>query len=434
MKVTYLTAASVLIETKGVKILSDPWYADGAFYGSWHHWPPFQYDPKEFEDVDYIYISHIHEDHLCPETLNNFDKSIPILIHKFDSKFLKFNIEKLGFSTIEIEHGELFKLKNDINVRIYSVEKCTDNHEAKQSAIDTFMLVDDGDHVVVNTNDCMVNLIEQEVIQLKKQYPTIDMLLCCYTNASSYPQCTISLSEAENIREARRVKKYCYDKANRLIQILQPKYYMPFAGHYVLGGKLSKLNHLTANDSPAAGKFYFEETYPFSLEKYKCIVLNSKEHIDLKTGKVSKTYEHVPGLQKYITDVLSKVVFDYEKEEHPNKKQVYDLFEDSYSRMENNRKRLNFETDTKVFIYLLDDEALMLDMSGDGYKIVNKNDIDKYNKYVTIKMDLRLLYKILQGPRFAHWDNADGGSHIFYEKKPNVFERGIYHTICFFHR
>ena len=60
--------------------------------------------------------------------------------------------------------------------------------------------------------------------------------------------------------------------------------------------------------------------------------------------------------------------------------------------------------------------------------------IEKYEKYVTIKMDSRLLYRILQGPRFGHWDNADGGSHIFYEKKPNIFERGIYHTICFFHR
>ena len=44
-----------------------------------------------------------------------------------------------------------------------------------------------------------------------------------------------------------------------------------------------------------------------------------------------------------------------------------------------------------------------------------------------------LLKNILLGPRNAHWNNAEIGSHIKFTRKPNVFERNIYDSMCFFH-
>mgnify|MGYP003111058172 CR=1 FL=1 len=433
MKVTYLTGASVLIETRGIKILSDPWFYDGAFYGSWHHWPPFNVDLNRLQDIDYIYISHIHEDHLCPKSLNYFDKDIPVLIHNFKTKFLKYKIESLGFSTIEIDHGDLFQLKGGVKTAIFSVEKCAADMDAKQSIIDTFMLVDDGEYRVLNTNDCMVNIIEEEMVDFTERYGAIDLLMCAYTNASSYPQCTVSLSSEEMREESDRVKRLCYDKASRLIQLLNPKYYMPFAGYYVLGGKLAPLYSFAACATRYEAKEYFHKTYPFSLRNNECIVLNSWEHLDLQSGKASKPYELPTGRDEYINNVLSKVKFDYESDQVPNKEEIYSYFERAYERMESARKRISFETNTKVFIYLLEDKLLQLSMCGDGYKVVSKATMESCERYVSMKMDLRLLLRILKGPRYGHWDNADGGSHILYEKKPNDFERGLYHTICYFH-
>ena len=40
MKLTFLTSASVIVEDVGVKVLCDPWFVDGEFYGSWAHYPP----------------------------------------------------------------------------------------------------------------------------------------------------------------------------------------------------------------------------------------------------------------------------------------------------------------------------------------------------------------------------------------------------------
>ena len=111
MKLHYLHSSSVIIENNGVKILCDPWLASSAHYGSWEIYPPYDFNPKKFKDIDYIYISHIHPDHFSSQTLSSLNKKIPILIHKFHSSFLKNNIEKLGYEVIEIEHNKRINLK-----------------------------------------------------------------------------------------------------------------------------------------------------------------------------------------------------------------------------------------------------------------------------------------------------------------------------------
>ena len=42
-------------------------------------------------------------------------------------------------------------------------------------------------------------------------------------------------------------------------------------------------------------------------------------------------------------------------------------------------------------------------------------------------------YKILMGPRYAHWNNAEIDSHLKFFRKPNIFEREIYNNFLFFH-
>ena len=44
---------------------------------------------------------------------------------------------------------------------------------------------------------------------------------------------------------------------------------------------------------------------------------------------------------------------------------------------------------------------------------------DEFKKYVRYETDVRLLKRLLMGPRFAHWNNAEIGSHIKFFRKPN---------------
>ena len=201
MKITYYTAAVITVEVDGLKILCDPWLYPGAFYGSWYHYPPFEFDPEEFNDIDYIYISHTHEDHLCMKSMKALNKNIPVLIHKFKSPFVKIIIAKMGFNVIEIPHGERYHLTDNAHFKVFSSQESSESDEGKQTAIDTYCLINDGEHTFVNTNDNFIENIESELHKIKEEYGDIDFLASVYTSASCYPQTTLSLSDDELERE-----------------------------------------------------------------------------------------------------------------------------------------------------------------------------------------------------------------------------------------
>ena len=59
--------------------------------------------------------------------------------------------------------------------------------------------------------------------------------------------------------------------------------------------------------------------------------------------------------------------------------------------------------------------------------------VQKLKKYVIYELDSRLLKNILLGPRFAHWNNAEIGSHIKFFRKPDIYERKLYNAMNYFH-
>ena len=54
-------------------------------------------------------------------------------------------------------------------------------------------------------------------------------------------------------------------------------------------------------------------------------------------------------------------------------------------------------------------------------------------KFVLYKVDPRLLKLLLNGPRYAHWNNAEIGSHLNIIRNPNIFERQVYGSMNYFH-
>jgi len=61
---------------------------------------------------------------------------------------------------------------------------------------------------------------------------------------------------------------------------------------------------------------------------------------------------------------------------------------------------------------------------GDGFEIIDQENFND-ERYVTYNVDFKLLYRILRGPRYAHWNNAEIGSHIMFSRRPEVYERGL---------
>jgi len=215
MKLTFYQSSAVLIETKDVQILSDPWFVDGELYGAWNHYPPVNLQGENFTDVDYIYLSHIHQDHFSKKTLSKLDKKIPVIIHNFESKVFRENIKNMGFSVIELNHNNRTLLKNGVYINILAADSCDPTVcykyfgcaplEAKfgSTSIDTMCVIDDENQVIINTNDCPYDLSYQAASIIKQKYSHIDMLLVGYTSVSAYPQC-FNLSNDEKLKEKKR--------------------------------------------------------------------------------------------------------------------------------------------------------------------------------------------------------------------------------------
>jgi UDP-MurNAc hydroxylase len=442
MKVTHLNGACEIIESYGVKILTDPWLVDGEYYGSWYMYPPLtNFDFDSLNDVDYIYISHIHPDHLSKLTLEKLNTNIPVLIHKFPTPFLKSNIERLGFTVIELESNVRTHLKNDVYINIIPAGYCNPVHCSKtfgcgkietnfaSTIVDTLCVIDDNEYVLLNVNDCPYPVAKFAIDNILKSYNKIDFLITGYTGASAYPQCFSNYSNEEKLLKAAQQKQYYFDSGLSFITHCKPEHFMLHAGTYILAGPLVELEPYRAiNDIKDTN-----DAYNTLQTTSNGILLNSYESFDLVTKQQSNPYMHFTEQNRtsYINDILIHKTYSFEDDVPTDVYELTKLCIDSYKRFENKRKELNLHNDTIIYIELDNVNFAKISFNGNGIEFVKS--IDKSTPYLLLSVPTKLLKRILLGPKYAHWNNAEIGSFITYYRSPDVYNREIYYCLNYFH-
>lgn len=450
MKVRYLNSAAIVIEDGDDKVLCDPWLVDGAYYGAWCHYPEPEYDPEDFNDSDYIYISHIHPDHFHPPTLDRMDSDIPVIIHDYANDYLKNEIQKLGFDTLELPHDEREHLVGDIHVNILAADSCDpelcgnyfgcnwyggDTTGDGSAQVDTMAAIDNGEYVVVNMNDCPYPMAERSMRSIKRSYDSIDLVCHQYSAAQFYPQSMIDYTHKEKIDAKNEVILEKQRLAKEFIKLFDTDYYMPFAGEYVLAGSLAGLNQYTANPPRIQAYNYF--TQNLDPDEHRCVFLNSDEFLDLETGNVSSRYEPIDPVEKrqYIENVLADRELNYESDQMPTADELRSYVPEAYDNLETKRENYGFESTTIVLVSLPGGSYIEVSLNGEGYNIVDSvdMDIDEYDGYVKFDTDPRLLKRIFEDPANAHWADAKIGSHLGIAKEPDIYERGVYEVMSAFH-
>jgi len=451
MRLRHLKASSVVVEDDDVSVLCDPWLLDGAFYGSWAHYPPLDFTPEDYADVDYIYVSHIHPDHFHRETMERLDTDTPVIIHDYATDFLKGNIERMGFDVVELPHAERTHLAGDLHINVLGADNCdpeacgnyygcgwwmessgqrtTDG----STQIDSMAVFDDGDNVLVNANDCRWPLSQRACEVVRSNYD-VDMLLMQYSAANFYPQCMDDYTHEEKIEARDDVIQEMYGDAEGFINALRPRYVMPFAGDYTLSGPLVDRNQYVASPEriDAHEHFATSETVEPDIEP---VVLNSEEYFDLDSGTQSAPYTPVDtdARREYIQNTLAGRRFPYQSDDRPTLSELTTVLDEAYEHMDEKRRDINFESDTTVLLDLVDDNVAAISMNGDGYELVSGREARDIDGYVRMTMDERLLHRILRGPQYAHFNNAQIGSHIGFQKEPDVYERPLYYVMSFCH-
>ena len=492
MRVQYISSATVVVEHAGKRVLCDPWLTDGIYYGSWFHYPPLTYTPEDFADVDGIYISHIHPDHLDPATLERLPRHIPIFIHDYAEKFVHRVLTKIGFQEIrEAPHRGVLEIAPDFTLEILAADNCDPGVCGKffgcaptqspnrSSQIDTLAVFHGGGKTVVNVNDCPQVMAGAACQQIVERYGAVDFLMVGYAGAGPYPQCFDNLdAEAKRERGEAKRKQFLHQAAMYL-KHLRPASFLPFAGQYTLGGRLSALN-------PFRGVPELEELpdlfAPLLAEhdlSAQMVLLNSGEWFNVSSQFASAPFSAPDPLRRaeYVRDVLAHKRYPYEirKDEirenkirgHEIQKEEAQGDEVRQEIREGTRKEASGEAqdapprglpseEPNVMPRLQQAQARMLryqDTQG-GYRSDWKLYLDtgqerlycvpfdgcpvteslrglEEEPFVRITLDHALLEMILD--RKAHWNNLEIGSHLRFCRQPDVFERAVYHFLCYFH-
>ncbi|CAL8242606.1 unnamed protein product [Merluccius merluccius] len=224
--VTYLSHACMALSLGGVRVVFDPWLTGPAFARGWWllHQPP--HDAWDLLcSADFIYISHMHSDHLSYPTLKVLAERRPdIPIYVGDTSRPVFWY---------LQHSNV-KLTN-IKVVPFGIWQNVNQHlrfmilmDGVHPALDTCLLLDYKGHIIMNTVDC--TRPNSGRLPLRP-----DLLMTDFAGgASGFPMtfCSGKYTEAwkeDFIRTERR--KLLHYKV-QLVKTLQPRVYCPFAGYF----------------------------------------------------------------------------------------------------------------------------------------------------------------------------------------------------------
>ena len=151
MKVTLVSHASVVIESHGIRIWTDPWLDGKVFNESWSLFPPAAFDPAIVDGIHYLWISHIHPDHFHVPSLNSlpseFKARIKVLFQDNHAARLFEVLEKCGYKNFQVlRHRKKVALSEDTSVYCYSA-----------GTLDSCLGVIEPEGALFNVNDSRLN-------------------------------------------------------------------------------------------------------------------------------------------------------------------------------------------------------------------------------------------------------------------------------------
>lgn len=438
MKITHLQSSTQIIHLGNIKVLTDPWLTDGEYYGSWYHYPPFGENNLESLEYDFIYVSHIHPDHLSEKTFKALPNKKPVLIHNYDSKFVKRKLEMLGFEVIECDNAKPFVFQNGSSITIFAADNCNPELCGKflgcgiveekfgSTQIDTLALFKMGNQSILNTNDCPYDLASETIKANNLHNKSIDLLLVGYAGAGPYPQCFEFDNLTDKIAAAKGKEEQFLKQAIKYTELIKPIAFAPFAGTYMLGSRLSELTEFRGVPSVSYATSFLNEEFK---ERSNGLLLEKFDVYDLDSQSMKKNTEKFPLSREEYISVISEKVLDYDNDSWDDS-DLEELIKSAYKRFKAKADEIEFQSNTKLVIKSY---RIAFQLSTDCAVEKIQLDASLVEPYVKIEVNHNLLQRLLRGPRYAHWNNAEIGSHLKFLRKPNMFERGLYHCMCFLH-
>ncbi len=414
----------------GSNILCDPWTNDGAFLGSWFHWPPVSESLAHeliSQPCNGIYISHLHPDHYDPKFLAKFVKhrpDVPIYIAEFAHQWLKRSIKAVVGDcarVVEIPSLRQIEVAPGLQLKLFAADTCNpivcgvnipcqvNSTSREGGGIDSVGVFFADGSTVVNANDAMgVRLVPK----IAANIGTADLLMGHYGGASPYPQCFLDIEDKK--AAARKVIESACAVLISAADALQVKFIMPFAGQYVLGGRLSHLNSDRATLPLDQAVSYLQ-----SITNREVISVVPFGEFDMSNNSKSQDYVEPDAeeLSSYLSRI-SKEKFPYETDSLRNwENPQLDLIRAAQPILARNSfTRIEFSNS-----FVIGDGENWVTINLDRSHTNSSVDVGKSPKFENVTEILiprELLRRLsnrkegFKGFTPMHWNQADVGSHF----------------------
>lgn len=414
IKVTYYYSACVGLRTPETSILCDPWFTDGVYDGSWYQYPKLAAPLEAIGPYDYVYISHIHPDH-------------------YDAKFLRQYQARYREAKIIIAPFKVNHLSKKMKVDGLSHEICDEMkvgatrfkilpNELNPYDVDSALAVVRGDQSVVNMNDNALNTEHsRRILDYIGGSPTIT--LQGYTGAGPYPQ--TYYRDVETLKEKSEAKKReFFERYKKMRDSFDPKVTIPFAGKYILGGKLVHLNAYRGIADAVEVKAFDS----------RAVVLADGGLASIDTESLKPTAERavcydVADVEAYARTLLNNPMH-YEKyfsgipsEALPIRRLLPKAYENA----------LKHSVCREDFYYCIKlDWGWFVANARKGSNEARFTDrVDEVSPRAEIEIDGRYLFGLLTC--VFHWNNAEVGSQYMTTRIPDRYNRDASAFLNFFH-
>ncbi len=233
LRLQFLTHACMKFMGRFGTLLVDPWFLNEpiANYVCWK-FPRAVVPPDEVvKDVDWVYITHCHEDHFHLPSIDRFPRDQAFLLPEYDhhpglrAQTMERTLRKMGFWNIrKLRSWETLELGDGAKLTVVPAARAR-YYEWENSGI----VVEYAGTTVIDMND---NLTDVELCEeIGRRYPGgFDLGLIQAAGVSMYPGC-FRMTEAEMRAETAKRHVTMADQ-RRMIEHIHPRAIAPIAGDF----------------------------------------------------------------------------------------------------------------------------------------------------------------------------------------------------------
>jgi UDP-MurNAc hydroxylase len=423
MRVTLVADSCFLFEHAGIRILTDPWIGTPIAGGAWIQYPRPVISAEDVGPLDYIFISHIHEDHCDLPTIRKLDRNARIILMdrrpNFVENFLRYN--RLNFrEVINVPLRTQHSIGPGMSVEVVEADPA----HALNHLVDSALLIHYDGKSIYFAND---NPPYAAIDEYLKRY-TFELALLPPVGGSGYPAFYDSLTDEQKGTRARQIIDGYHEELLQCLRRLRPRLFGCAANGHVLSGANAHLNEYMSWPQSACSPYRYVQERLASDDRFRPVLLQPGDSTDLESDAgadydaAGRFYDNRAERAEFVRTAARAIPYYYESFQLSPSILFPKLFELAHPRLKAYLERAKIDLPWKYFFAYPHEKFAAVSLAPPYELSVDAQPTD--NERLVVKSEPRVLYMLLTGG--FSWNIADATSFLHYDRRPDSYIHQMY--------